>query len=161
LISHFDQELSADGRIDLGKFADPDFALDFARLEARYTLDGFYLTEDGSPSAGGTDYIVNNLHRIAEHKIPIMIAHGANDQVCPVGDAYRLKQAYESTLREMHGPDGWPAVLLDAREETGHSMVERGNTLALLEITRHHVPRMTPLELGRESDLPSVGAGHP
>ena len=146
LISYFDHEVSADGRIDLGKFAEADFALDFARLEARYTRDGFYLTEDGSPSPEGSDYLIDNLHRIAEHRIPILIAHGVNDQVCPVRDAYRLKDAYDSVLRKMHGPGGWTPVHLDCREETGHSMLERGNTLALLDIIRNRVPAMSPEE---------------
>src|SRR5262249_46156370 len=47
LISHFDHEVRDDGTIDLGKFREGDFALDFARLEARYTLNGFYLGPDG------------------------------------------------------------------------------------------------------------------
>jgi proline iminopeptidase len=146
LISYFEHEPSADGRIALGKSVDGPFALDFARLEARYTRDGFYLSEDGSPSAGGSDYLIENLHRIAMERIPILIAHGLNDQVCSVRDAYRLKDAYDSVLRDMHGPHGWTPVHLDCREETGHSMLERGNTLALLEIIRNRVPPMSSPE---------------
>ena len=151
LISTFNQEAGADGRIDLGKFAEDDFALDFARLEARYTLDGFYLSEDGSPSPGGNDYLVENLGRIARHRIPMFIAHGANDQVCPVRDAYKLKAVYEAALEKQFGPGGWPAVHLDCPEETGHSMLERGNTLALIEIMKHRVPAMSPAEIAGEA----------
>lgn len=144
LISQFSQQVGDDGKIDLAKFADPDFALDFARLEARYSNDGFYLSEDGSPTPGGSNYIVENLDRIAEYKIPMLIAHGENDQVCPVRDAYLLEQKYNEALAEAGHTD--PAtVIMDVREKTGHSMVERGNAQALINLIKQ-APRMSLAE---------------
>ncbi len=147
LISQFSQEVGDDGVIDLGKFREEGFALDFARLEARYTLDGFYLSADGRPSPGGSDYLVDHIDRVAAFRVPIFVAHGANDQVCPVRDAYKLKERYEAALAARFGAGAGPAVYLDIRDRTGHSMLERGNTLALIEITRRHVPAMTREEI--------------
>lgn len=145
LISQFSQEVKADGKIDLEKFKDPNFALDFSRLEARYSHDGFYLTEDGSPSPGGSNYLIDNLDRIAKHNIPMFISHGANDQVCPVRDAYLLKEAYEQALKRQVHHQELAEVHMHIPEETGHSMVERGNTLALIDLIRQ-APTMSVAE---------------
>jgi len=147
LISQFSQDVGPDVTIDLGKFKEDGFALDFARLEARYTLDGCYLSADGSPTPGGNDYLVDHLDAIAAHRVPIFIAHGAQDQVCPVRDAYRLKERYEAALARRFGPGAGPAVHMDIRERTGHSMLERGNTLALIDICARLVPAMTREEI--------------
>lgn len=136
LISNYCQPCEKDGFIDLGKFTDPEFAVDFARLEARYTLDGFYLTEDGSPSPGGSNYLLENLHRIAKHHIPMFITHGENDQVCPVVDAHDLKKGYIAALKEAGVENPEDHITVDIRPETGHSMLERGNTLGLIELIK-------------------------
>lgn len=160
LISQFSQEVTPEGKIDLGKFADPDFAVDFARLEARYSYDGFYLSEDGSPTPGGGNYLIDNLPRIARHNIPIFIAHGANDQVCPVHDAYLLKEKYEEALKtEVPGLDR-ATVKMDIRERTGHSMMERGNTFALIELIGN-APSMSAAEkMGQPSSMQEHAAGN-
>ncbi len=110
------------GAIDLGKFEDPDFAVIFARTEARYMLDGLYLSEDGRPTPGGSDFLTRpeNLKKMADHGIVCSIAHGENDEVCPVRDAIEFKRRYEAA--------GGPEVFMDIRSENGHTRAEIGNT---------------------------------
>lgn len=141
-ISNFSHEVDQAGKIDLHKFTDPNFALDFARLEARYMHDGFYLSEDGSPVPGGGNYIIDNLDRIAKHNIPMLIAHGANDQVCNPRDARELESRYKEALQQAgHGKNA-AEIVTDIREKNGHSMVERGNTQALIKLI-DQAPKMT------------------
>lgn len=143
-ISSFSHEVNEQGKIDLGKFADPEFALDFARLEARYARDGFYTSEDGSAVPGGSSYLLDNLHRIAAHNIPMYIVHGANDQVCPAREADELAKQYILALNAAGHEEPAEVVLLKP-ERTGHSMREKGNTRGLVEVIEE-LPQMTKAE---------------
>jgi proline iminopeptidase len=155
LISQFSQQVDANGNINLGKFAEPDFALDFARLEARYTRDGFYMGKHGLKTpVGKENMILDNLDKIAKFNIPILIAHGANDQVCPVRDATVLEKAYKTAQKNMLGDrEPHAPVIMDIRNATGHTMRDRGNTLALIDLINNKTPEMTP------DEKTSVGPG--
>lgn len=148
LISQFSQKVGADGKIDLGKFADPAFAIDFARLEARYTLDGFYMGKDGLQAPKGNEnLILDHIDNIARYNIPIMIAHGENDQVCPVRDAYTLEERYKEAQNRLLGSAVEHApVTMRITPRTGHTMGDKGNTLALIDMINNLAPRMTPDE---------------
>lgn len=95
------------------KFADPDFAVCFAQIEAHYFANHLFL-DDG--------YIVRNAVRLAA--LPTYIVHGRFDQACPISQAGRLVSALES-----HGSH--PLLVIT---DAGHSAMERETVLALTAI---------------------------
>ncbi len=91
-------------------FADPYFALSFARIECHYFMNLCFLTEN---------QLLNDAGYIAD--IKGYIVHGRYDVICPVDQATALKAA-------------WPKAELSIIEDAGHALSEPGITRRLLEI---------------------------
>ena len=94
------------------RFADPDFALAFARIECHYFMNNcFFKTEN---------YLLENIDNIRH--IPSVIVQGRYDIVCPIKSAWDLHCA-------------WPEAKLHITPDAGHSIMEPGNLSALVEAT--------------------------
>ncbi len=99
---------------DPGKFADAEFALSFAQIEAHFFANHLFLEPD---------YILGNIDRISA--IPMHIVHGSFDQVCPLTQASRL-------LAALAEAGASPASYV--RTNAGHSAMELQTALALTAI---------------------------
>ena len=94
------------------RFADPDFAEAFARIECHYFMNNcFFPTEN---------YLIENVGKIRQ--IPGVIVQGRYDVVCPMTSAWDLHRA-------------WPEAELHLTPDAGHSITEPGNLSALIEAT--------------------------
>lgn len=94
------------------KFADPEFALAFARIECHYFMnDSFFSTDN---------YLIENVSRI--RTIPAVIVQGRYDVVCPMMSAWELHRA-------------WPEAQLHIIPNAGHSISEPGIIDALVNAT--------------------------
>jgi len=94
------------------KYADPHFALAFARIECHYFMNNcFFPTEN---------YLLENVGKIRH--IPGVIVQGRYDVVCPIRSAWDLHRA-------------WPEAELNITPDAGHSMLEPGNISALVTAT--------------------------
>jgi proline iminopeptidase len=94
------------------KFADPEFALAFARIECWYfTNGGFFPSEN---------WILENIGRIRH--IPGWIAQGRFDVVTPMTSAWDLHRA-------------WPEAKLDVIPDAGHASSEPGIIDSLVRAT--------------------------
>lgn len=93
-------------------FASPHTALSLARTEAHYFTHDTFLAPD---------QILRDATRLTD--IPGVIVHGRYDMVCPVTNAWELKQA-------------WPRARLDIIPDAGHSAAEPGITEALIRATK-------------------------
>ncbi|HEV2883505.1 MAG TPA: prolyl aminopeptidase [Pyrinomonadaceae bacterium] len=94
------------------RFADPQFALAFARIECHYFMNNcFFETED---------YLIENVDKI--RKIPGTIVQGRYDVVCPMTSAWDLHRA-------------WPEAELRIIPDAGHSISEPGIIDALVDAT--------------------------
>ncbi len=107
---------------DIGKFAEPEFAKAFARIENHYFMNGGFLGGQGEQNRD-QNFILDNLHKISD--IPIHIVHGRYDQVCPMFQA----EALVAALKE----SGAKSVSYRLTA-SGHSMTEPENLQALTEI---------------------------
>ncbi len=96
-------------------FANPHFALAFARIEHHYMRHKGWL-EDGQ--------LLKEAHRIAD--IPGVIVHGRYDMPCPVQNAWDLKAA-------------WPKGDLKIIEGAGHAFDEPGILSELVKATDRFV----------------------
>jgi proline iminopeptidase len=94
------------------KFADPDFALAFARIECHYFMNNAFFNSD--------NYLIENVEKIRQ--IPGVIVQGRYDVVCPIMSAWDLHQA-------------WPEARLRIIPDAGHSISEPGIIDALVEAT--------------------------
>ena len=94
------------------KFADPDFALAFARIECHYFMNNAFFESD--------NYLIENVGRI--RPIPSVIVQGRYDVVCPMMSAWDLHRA-------------WPEAQLHIIPDAGHSISEPGIIDALVEAT--------------------------
>jgi proline iminopeptidase len=94
------------------KFADPDFALAFARIECHYFMNNAFFESD--------NYLIENVGRI--RPIPSVIVQGRYDVVCPMMSAWALHRA-------------WPEAQLHIIPDAGHSISEPGIIGALVEAT--------------------------
>jgi proline iminopeptidase len=94
------------------KFADPEFALAFARIECHYFMNNAFFSSD--------NYLIENVGRI--RKIPGVIVQGRYDVVCPMTSAWDLHRA-------------WPEAQLHLIPDAGHSISELGIIDALVEAT--------------------------
>ena len=74
----------------MGKFAEPEFAKTFARIENHYFMNGGFLGGSGEGNRG-QNYILENVARIKD--IPVHIVHGRYDLVCPMFQAEELVRA--------------------------------------------------------------------
>lgn len=127
--------------IDLGKFSDPDFALDFARIENRYFMHGCYLGmkpgDDPASFYGKRDnnFILENVHRLKG--IPMFVTHPPTDQVTLHSDAVELVDA----VKQVNGED-----VHFVEPICGHSMLEKPNADNLTDFTAR-APVMTEQEI--------------
>ncbi len=94
------------------KFADPEFALAFARIECHYFMNNAFFSSD--------NYLIENVGRI--RGIPGVIVQGRYDVVCPITSAWDLHRA-------------WPEAKLCIIPDAGHSISEPGIVDALVEAT--------------------------
>ena len=91
-------------------YADPQFAIAFARIECHYFMNNAFF---------GTDnYLVENVGKIRH--VPAVIVQGRYDVVCPAVSAWQLHRA-------------WPEADLRLVPDAGHSALEPGNRAALVE----------------------------
>ncbi len=88
------------------------FALAFARIESHYFVNGGFFEHD--------DQLLRDAHRIRH--IPGTLVHGRYDVVCPVQNAWDLKNA-------------WPEAKLVIAPTSGHSAFEPEIASALVEAT--------------------------
>lgn len=96
----------------VNSLADPHTALSMARIECHYFVNNSFIR---------ADQILNDIQRIRH--IPTMIVHGRYDIICPVEQAFLLKEAF---------PEAALSVIADA----GHSAFEPGIIDALVSATR-------------------------
>jgi len=93
-------------------FANPAYALAFARIECHYFVNGGFFSEDGA--------LLTQAHHLAE--IPGIIVHGRYDVVTPVRNAWDLKKV-------------WPSAELRIVPDAGHAMSEPGIIHELVRAT--------------------------
>ena len=96
----------------LHHYAEDDFALAFARIEAHYFVNGAWFETD--------DQLLRDVHKIRH--IPCVIVQGRYDVVCPLRSAWELKQA-------------WPEAQLHIIADAGHSALESGIADQLIAAT--------------------------
>lgn len=94
------------------KFAEPDFAVAFARLECWYFMNRGFLPEDG--------WILKQVERI--RRIPAWIVQGRFDVVTPMSGAWALHRA-------------WPEATFEVVGDAGHASTEPGIVDALVRAT--------------------------
>ena len=94
------------------KFADPEFALAFARIECHYFMNNSFFATD--------NYLIENVGAI--RPIPGVIVQGRYDVVCPIVSAWNLHRA-------------WPEADLKIIPDAGHSISESGIIDALVDAT--------------------------
>ena len=94
------------------KFADPEFALAFARIECHYFMNNAFFSSD--------NYLIENVGRI--RPLPTVIVQGRYDVVCPLTSAWDLHRA-------------WPEAQLNIIPDAGHSISEPGIIDALVRAT--------------------------
>jgi len=94
------------------KFADPEFALAFARIECHYFMNNAFFDSD--------NYLIEHVGRI--RSIPGVIVQGRYDVVCPMTSAWDLHRA-------------WPEAQLHIIADAGHSISEPGIIDALVSAT--------------------------
>jgi len=95
-------------------FANPAYALAFARIECHYFVNAGFFAEDGA--------LLKNAYRLGD--IPGVIVHGRYDVVTPVRNAWDLKTA-------------WPSAELRIVPDAGHAMTEPGIIHELVRATSH------------------------
>ena len=96
------------------RFADPEFALAFARIECHYFMNNSFFPTD--------NYLIENVGKIRH--IPARIVQGRYDVVCPMTSAWDLHRA-------------WPEADLRIIQDAGHSITEPGIIDALVDATDH------------------------
>ena len=94
------------------RFADPEFALAFARIECHYFMNNSFFPTD--------NYLIENVDRV--RNIPAVIVQGRYDVVCPMLSAWELHRA-------------WPEAELLIIQDAGHSISEPGIIDALVNAT--------------------------
>jgi proline iminopeptidase len=99
-------------------FGNPFTALSLARIECHYFINASFLEPD---------QILARAERLRE--IPGVIVHGRYDVVCPVEQAFALRQA-------------WPQARLEVIADAGHSATEPGIVDALVRATDAFAERL-------------------
>lgn len=94
------------------RFAQDEFALAFARIEAHYFFYKGFFKSDGQ--------LLSDVGRV--RKIPSIIVQGRYDVVCPMESAWELHQA-------------WPEAEFVVVPDAGHSVYEAGIARALVAAT--------------------------
>ncbi len=98
--------------IRVRSFANPSYALAFARIECHYFINSGFFKADGA--------LLDEAHRLAN--IPGIIVHGRYDVVTPVRNAWDLKKV-------------WPSAELRIVPDAGHAMTEPGIVHELVRAT--------------------------
>lgn len=93
-------------------FEDPERALPFARIECHYFVHGAFFDSD--------NYLLEHASKIAH--LPIRIAQGRYDMVCPIRSAWDLRRKL-------------PTIDLRIVQDAGHSAMEPGITRELVQAT--------------------------
>jgi proline iminopeptidase len=93
-------------------FANPHVALSLARIECHYFVNQSFLEPD---------QLLRSAQRL--HGIPGVIVHGRYDVICPLEQAYALREV-------------WPEAKLEIVPEAGHAAGEPGIVDALIRATR-------------------------
>jgi len=96
----------------IDRFAEPEFALAFARIECHYFMNNAFFPTD--------NYLIENVGKIRH--IPAVIVQGRYDVVCPMQSAWELHRA-------------WPEADLRVIPDSGHSATEPGTISALVDAT--------------------------
>jgi proline iminopeptidase len=96
------------------RFADPEFALAFARIECHYFMNNSFFPTN--------NYLIENVGKIRH--TPARIVQGRYDVVCPMTSAWDLHRA-------------WPEADLRIIQDAGHSISEPGIINALVDATDH------------------------
>lgn len=92
-------------------FTADDHSVAVARIECHYFMhNGFFKTDN---------YLIEEINKIRERKIPGIIIHGRYDVVCPLENAWELHRA-------------WPEARLEIIQNAGHSASDPGITDALV-----------------------------
>lgn len=94
-------------------FANPDYALAFARIESHYFVNGGFFVEDGA--------LLKQAHKLVG--LSGVIVHGRYDVVTPLRSAWDLKAA-------------WPGAELRIVPDAGHAMTEPGIIHELIRATQ-------------------------
>ena len=94
------------------KFADPAFAIAFARIECWYFMNGGFFPE--------SNWLLRNIGRVRH--IPTWIAQGRFDVVTPIASAWALHRAF-------------PEAKLDIVPDAGHASTEPGIVDSLIRAT--------------------------
>ena len=94
------------------KFADPEFALAFARIECHYFMNNAFFPTD--------NHLIENVGKIRH--IPAVIVQGRYDVVCPILSAWELHKA-------------WPEADFRIVPDAGHSVTEPGIIHELVSAT--------------------------
>ena len=100
-------------------FGNPLTALSLARIECHYFMNNSFLAED---------QLLRHADRL--HTIPGVIVHGRYDVVCPLEQAWALRQA-------------WPQAELNIVPDAGHSATEPGIVDALVTACNRFAARFT------------------
>ncbi|MES2918010.1 MAG: prolyl aminopeptidase [Pseudomonadota bacterium] len=101
-------------------FSDPHVALALARIEAHYFVNRIFLRDN---------QLLEEARRLAG--IPGLIVHGRYDMVCPLDNAFALKEA-------------WPEAELQIVPDAGHAAAEPGIIDALVRATNDFARRFGP-----------------
>jgi len=102
------------------QFTDPRQALAMARIEAHYFVNDAFLRPN---------QIIEDAGRL--RGIPGVIVHGRYDMVCPIDNAFALR-------------DAWPDSDLQVIRDAGHSAMEPGITDALVRATDRFARQLRP-----------------
>ncbi|MBU1348246.1 MAG: prolyl aminopeptidase [Alphaproteobacteria bacterium] len=94
------------------KFAEPAFAIAFARIECWYFMNGGFFPE--------SNWLIRNIGRVRH--IPTWIAQGRFDVVTPISSAWALHRAF-------------PEAKLDIVPDAGHASTEPGIVDSLIRAT--------------------------
>ncbi len=95
----------------LDYYTDPHIALSIARIECHYFINNCFLAEN---------QLLENMQKIKH--IPGFIVHGRYDVICPIDQAFELKEC-------------WPESHLNIVSDAGHAVSEHGISAALIEST--------------------------
>lgn len=100
-------------------FTQPAVALSMARIECHYFVHHAFLEPN---------QLLRDADRLKD--IPGVIVHGRSDVICPVDQAYALKQA-------------WPRAQLNVVPGAGHAATEPGITSVLVQATDYWASELT------------------
>ncbi len=111
---------------DIARYADPELAAAFARIECHYFVNRGFLRRE--------DQLLRDVPKIRH--IPAVIVQGRYDVVCPMRSAWALHRA-------------WPEADLRIVGDAGHSAFEAGNVRELVAATDHYARRSPARRSGR------------